>query len=231
MVVYSRVANSSDKPLCMPNVISSPDQAPPKKQPGGRRPTLTKGQIRRAKQRRMRNARHYHEALALAGELGIELGENPGQIPDVMERIFRRVHALWKFAASQVDLLDHTAAPGAKNSLWYRHYDDNGNVIYSPSKWVEMERALREELFEMGSRMTQLNIDTRHVMVEEKQLDLLSRALATAAAAAGLSDEQKRNLGSALRTELAVLEGRVSDEVTARQDPALPNPPAEKKAA
>lgn len=210
----SRVANFRDQTL-LPVQSTSPNR---------RRPSQTKGQIRQAKRRRRRNAKLYHEAVALAGDLGMELGKNPGTIPEVLEKVFRRTHALWAHAASQVDNLSSTANPGTKNSLWALKYDEQGNRIVEPSKWVMLETALREELFEQGARMTQLNLDARRVKIEETQLEMLSRALALAAKRANLSDEQQRDLGSALRTELAIIEGTTSELVPATTTtPAQPD--------
>lgn len=196
-----------------PNAITSPNR---------RRPAMTKGQLSRMKKRRQRNRVLYHEAVALAADLGVETGERVSSIPDILMKVFERTHALWLTIATAVDNLDADAKPGAPNSLWHKALDEQGNWIYSPAKEVQLEQTLREELFDQGVRLSQLNIDSRAVRVEEVKLELLARALDNAVKQVGLPEKQRKELGAALRSELHVLEG------TAEEVPA-PTPAADSR--
>ena len=148
----------------------------------------------------------YHEAVSLAADLGIELAA-PEPVADVMEKVFRRTHALWLHAATEVDRLDPDAPAGKPDSLWTYKFDENGNKIVEPSKWIQMESALRQELFEQAAVATKLNLDEAHVRIEGAKLELLARALSAAVKKADVPEDMQRRIGAALRQELATIEG------------------------
>lgn len=176
-----------------------------------------RGLDRRRKQRELRKA-NMAEALAEAQSVGIALGEHPGTIYDVMEKVFIRTHALFMFTARKVDELDPNAKPTTNrdgDSLWWQSYDRQGNLVISPSKWPALEKTLREELFDQAIRMGALNIDERKVNIQQQILDILSRALSNAAAAAKLPEDQRRALGAALRAELEPFTATEPDSIDA----------------
>jgi hypothetical protein len=111
--------------------------------------------------------------------------------------------------------LDPDVPPGDPKSIWFTHRDEQGNLHWEPSKWIELERALREELFDQGIRMGALKIDERRVRIEEKQMEVLSRALATAVERAGLDEATRRRVGGFLREELAVIDGTATEGAAA----------------
>jgi hypothetical protein len=164
--------------------------------------------IKDVSKRRRRNRMMYHEVIAAAEEVGIELGGSVRSLPDIVMTIFRRTHALWKHAASVVDQLDPDADPGLPDSIWTIRFDENGNRIVELSKWVEYETRLREEVFDQAMRMSHLKIDERMVRVEETQLAILQVAITKALAATqGMNEELRRELGRNLRSELSLIEG------------------------
>lgn len=189
---------------------------------------------RRATKRRQRNRVLYQEVVATAADLGIELGSHITSIPEVVMRVFRRTHALWIHAATEVDRLDADAEPGTRDSLWTLRYDENGNRIVELSKWIQYEQALREELFEQAMQMSHLKLDERMVNIEERTLNLLGHALMAAAEASGLDEGQRRLLGSNLRHQLGLIEGTATEVVAARDldlDERAPVPSAAAAAA
>lgn len=181
------------------------------KRGGHKRQPANINETRKSKRRRARNRLMYQEAISFASELGIELAPSE-PIPDVMEKIFRRTHALWLHAATEVDRLDPDAPAGDQDSIWTYKYDENGNKIVGPSRWIQLENALRSELFEQAAVATKLNLDEAHVRVEAAKLEVLSTALRNAVKAAGVPEELQRKIGAALRSELAIIEGQISDE-------------------
>lgn len=203
-------------PATGPQAIDSPHR---------RKPALTKGQLSRMRKKRKRNSVLYHEAVALAAELGVETGPKITSIPDILMMVFERTHALWLAAATAVDQLDADAAPGEPNSPWYKSLDEQGNWEYQPAKEIELERVLREELFDQGVRLSQLNIDDRAVRVQEIQLEILGAALSKAVARSNLTEDQRRELGGHLREELSLIEGTAKDH-----EPAGPNTGARSRA-
>lgn len=177
-----------------------------KKKGGHKQQVATKSDLKRARKRRMRNRAMYHEAMAMASELDIQLAPST-PVADVLEKVFRRTHALWQYAATIVDQLDPDAPPGQKGSLWVHKFDESGNKLVVPSMWVEYENILRSELFEQAAVAQKLNLDEARVRIEAAQLQVLSTALRNATKKAGVPDEMQRKIGAALREELAVIEG------------------------
>lgn len=170
----------------------------------GRSPALDPQRSRRAANRKKRNSKSYRAAVALANDLEITIAP-PMPIADVMELVYRRTHALWQFAASQADKLDATLPDGKANAIWQIQYDAQGNSLRVPHKWIEYERALREELWEQSTDLQSLNIDERRVRIEEAQMEILGRALTLAAQDAGLDAATQQTLGSHLRQRLTEL--------------------------
>ena len=170
----------------------------------GRQPALEQRRSKRAAARRRKNSKSYRNAVALANDLEISIAPTM-PIADVMELVFRRTHALWQFAAAEADKLDATKKDGTTNAIWQIQYDAQGNPLRVPHKWIEMERTLREELWEQATDLQSLNIDERRVRIEEAQMEILGRALSAAAKDAGLDSETQRALGSHLRQRLQEL--------------------------
>jgi hypothetical protein len=161
--------------------------------------------------RRHRNRVLYMEVVAASAELGIELGPEIKSIPDIVMKVFRRTHALWLHAASEVDRLDSDKRPGEPDSIWTLRYDENGNRIVELSKWVQYEQTLRNELFEQAMAMSHLKLDERLIAVEEATLAILGRALQAAMAKSDVPEDMRKVIGSNLRQELAVIDGSATE--------------------
>jgi hypothetical protein len=150
---------------------------------------------------------YYHDVIEAAGDMGIELGPEINSIPEIVMTVFRRTHALWLHAASEVDRLDPDKTPGLPGSLWTIRYDESGNRIVEQSKWILAEKALREELFDQAMRMSHLKLDERLVAVEEATLSLIAAALATAVSKADIPEDTQRAIGKYFREELQTIDG------------------------
>lgn len=165
---------------------------------------ITRKERMRIERKRKARQMTYKESMLLAEEFGVHVAEDM-PLHEVQLKTFRRIHALWMQAASKVDALDPEATPGEPNSLWFKYYDEHGNTRFEPSKWLQLETNLRQELFDAGIRLGHLDIDARRVLVEEAQLTLLQDALATAAARLGLSEAQRVEFGDHFRQAVVEL--------------------------
>lgn len=192
----------------------------------GRQKALSPQRSKRAMNRKKRNSKSYRAAVALANEFEVSIAP-PMPIADVMELVYRRTHALWQFAASQADQLDATLPDGKPGAIWQIQFDAQGNPLRVPNKWIEYERALREELWEQSTDLTSLDIDERRVRIEEAQMEILGRALTQAAKDTGLDQATQKLLGSNLRKHLAELS---PPPIEGTANP-VPSPAASSKAA
>lgn len=219
LVWWSRIFGATGfhvNPIVMPSrsddkaIREANQQQKQRKRGGHKQEVATKSQIKHARKRRLRNRAMYHEAMAMAQELDIQLAPST-PVADVLEKVFRRTHALWQYAAQQVDMLDPDAKPSTKGSLWVYKFDESGNRLVVPSMWVEYENVLRTELFEQAAVAQKLNLDEARLRIDAAQLAVLSQAIRNAAKKAQLPDEMQRKLGSALREELATIEGTAEE--------------------
>lgn len=179
----------------------------------GRRQPLTLTQTNRQKTRRKRNKVMYAEAMRFAQQLGIELAPHE-PVTEILKKTFARTHALWQHAAAEVDMLDADAPAGKKDSIWTWRWDEQGNKLVEPQKWIKLEAELRTELFQQAAMMQKLNIDEAAVRVEQAKLDVLSQALRSAVKKAGVPEDMQRAIGAALRAELMTIEGTAHDNPT-----------------
>lgn len=167
--------------------------------------------------RRKDRKRLLSQAIALANEHGIEtsFGMTPPNSVRLMEQVATRTHDLLVWVQTETNKIK-------EDDFWVTGFDSDGNRIAEPNKWFQLEAALREELFEMASRMTGHDIDTRRVRIEELQIQNLSQALKLATADIGLSAEQTQALGGALRTRIAQIEGTWEPPVPDKPSAASP---------
>jgi hypothetical protein len=168
-----------------------------KSKKGGMRAMTKREAVKRTERKRA-----LAQAIALANEHGIEtsFGMTPPNTVRLMEQVATRTHDLMVWVQSKVNEIK-------EGDFWVYGFDSDGNRIAEPNKWFQLETALREELFEMASRMTGHDIDVRRVRIEELQIQNLSQALKLATQDIGLSQEQTMKLGSALRTRISQIEG------------------------
>jgi len=75
-----------------------------------------------------------------------------------------------------------------------------------PAAEFEFEIRMMGAVRTLAESIVRLEIDKSAAEVEAAKLDLLGAALAAAAEAAGLNDDQRRKLGSELRTQLQLVE-------------------------
>lgn len=167
----------------------------------------------------MRNREMYAEAMRFAEQLDITLAPDDN-VSNIIIKIIQRTHALWLHAASKTDELNPDLKPGEPGSIFTYRFDEQGNKLIEPSKWVAYEKELRQELFSQVALAQKLNIDEAAVRVEAAKLDLLSRALRNSMKKAQVPDEMQRRIGSALREELIVLEGTAHDDTIETEEAA-----------
>lgn len=188
------------------------DRTVRRKNGGHKRTPPTKLETAKSRKRRMRNREMYAEAMRFAEQLDITLASDDN-VSNIIIKIIQRTHALWLHAASKTDELDPELKPGEPNSIFTYRFDEQGNKLIEPSKWVAYEKELRQELFSQVALAQKLNIDEAAVRVEAAKLDLLSRALRNSMKKAQVPDEMQRRIGSALREELTILEGTAHDTI------------------
>lgn len=129
---------------------------------------------------------------------------------DTMQLLINRCTLLWRAAAAEVDALEPGLAPNQCDNgheLW-ASWDDNSNLVVTANFWVEMEKRLRDELKALTESAQRLGLAERRTRVAEGQLQILGEALKRACDKLGLPPEQQRLLGTELRSELAVIEGK-----------------------
>lgn len=150
---------------------------------------------RAAKHRSFENKKAYGELVRLAAENKLDYPTTPVAAVDVLQELLDRSTGNWRWAAGQLDLV--SAA-----DFWVQKIDAQGNVLVEPNKWYQLERAAASEVERLAGMMAQLGIDERLVKVEEARAVLLISAVREAAREAGISANQVRALGSALRSRL-----------------------------
>lgn len=167
-----------------------------------KRENLPLAQRNRIRARRTKTRKLVAELVeeAKVYEASDNLYRDTTNVLEAMELVLDRAMDLWRIALKQADKL-------TLDEFWVTKVDAQGNRIAEPNKWLQYDAALRSEIFEMAARMQGLNIDERRARVQEAQMELLGRALQQAAANAGLTEEQQRNLGAALRKELEAAVG------------------------
>jgi hypothetical protein len=153
----------------------------------------------RTRRRRARNRRTVSEIRALCEHYEVQAAQI-GDVADVLDECLRRAVGDMRFAAGYVDDLPI-------DDFWVKKVDAHGNILVEPHPWVQLEKLSREEVVEIATRMAGLDIDERRVALQEAQAALLQRALRVAMEAVGLTPEQQKLLGPALRNARAVLEG------------------------
>jgi hypothetical protein len=162
---------------------------------------------RRHADRKRRNAATINELTATAAAHGVNAPRDVGTLPEVLDEVLRRAVAHFRFAAHQVDELpaDHA---------FTESIDANGNKVYKPHWWIQAEQVAREEVADLALRMSGLDIDARRVAIAEAQAALMVRALQTAVESIGLTSEQRKALGPALRAARELLVGEPAPDPT-----------------
>jgi hypothetical protein len=176
-------------------------------------PHTAKKVRRRHADRKRRNAATITELTATAAAHGVSAPRDVGTLPEVLDEVLRRAVGHFRFAAAQVDELpaDHAFTVSK---------DAHGNLVYKPHWWIEAERVAREEVADLALRMSGLDIDARRVAIAEAQAALMVRALQTAVESIGLTSEQRKALGPALRAARELLIGEPQDnDATQARDP------------
>lgn len=191
------------------NGVGGPDGQPPS--PSAHRRSATRSRI-------------FRELIEIAAHQGasIPLGISTA---DALQQCLDRAVALWRFAADQVDHLQLTELPQvpvedpttgevtfqdsylanlptASDPLFEVISNPQGPDVIQPHRYVLMEREARLEIEKLAAMMTQLGIAERVVRVQEAQAVLVVAAVREAAIEAGLSHDQVRALGAALRSRL-----------------------------
>lgn len=160
--------------------------------------------------RRVANKLRAHKEELIARAVPIE------DLPDVdpgeaMQMLINRVTFLLRAAAAESERLKPGLAKNqSKGEMEHEQwisYDEQGNVVVAANYWIERESELRKELFHLTEKAQVLGLSERRTRVQETQMAMLGEALQAACVAAGLSQNTQRRLGSALRTELATIEG------------------------
>jgi len=93
------------------------------------------------------------------------------------------------------------------HELWVS-VDVNGNRIVDFSLWIKRVDSLQDKLFKMVEVAQKLGLTDRLTKAKEAEVALLGEALAAACRRIGMEEDVQRELGSALRKELAVIEGK-----------------------
>lgn len=156
-------------------------------------------------------SRIFRELVHIAAEQGhtIPLGISTA---DALQQCLDRAVALYRFAADQVDNLafadlpegvEHLSElPTNQDPLFEVISNPQGPDVIQPHRYLTMEREARLEVQKLAAMMTQLGIAERVVRVQEAQATLVVAAVREAAIEAGLSHDQVRILGAALRNNL-----------------------------
>lgn len=155
-------------------------------------------------------SRIFRELVHIAAEQGhsIPLGVTTA---DALQECLDRAVALYRFAADQVDNLstdlpegeEHLSnLPTSADPLFEVISNPQGPDVIQPHRYVLMEREARQEVEKLASMMTQLGIAERVVRVQEAQAVLVVAAIREAAIETGLSQDQVRRLGEAIRGRL-----------------------------
>jgi hypothetical protein len=169
---------------------------------GGHRGSPT-NRHRRSKER----SRIFRELVHVAAEQGasIHLGISTA---DALQECLDRAVALLRFASNQIDnlLID---APDDLANLGYEEdplfeviTNPQGPDTLLPHRYLKMEEEARREVEKLAAMMTQLGIAERVVRVEEAKAALIVAAIRESALEAGISHDQVRLLGAALRRRL-----------------------------
>lgn len=164
-----------------------------------------KHERRKRVKRRKRNQRTLQGLRREAESLGVVAPANVGTLPEVLDEVLRRAVGYFRFAASMVDDLD-------PDHMYTESLDAQGNRVYKPHWYIEAERAAREEVADLALRMSGLDIDARRVAIAEAQAVLMTRALQSAIESIGLTADQRKLLGPALRNARAMLTGTSDPE-------------------
>lgn len=157
--------------------------------------------------------RIFRELVHLAAEQGasIQLGvSTAGALQECLDRAV----ALYRFAADQVDRITPpdgsfpdeegnvvalSDLPVADDPLFEVTPNPQGPDLITRHRYFLMEQEARLEIEKLASMMTTLGIAERVVRVEEAKAALLIAAVREAAMDIGLSHDQVRDLGAALR--------------------------------
>jgi hypothetical protein len=163
--------------------------------------------------------RSLQQAIELAkdAELNLNRPRRPVSTTEIMDELTLRVHDLWLWVQNHTNEINEP-------DFWIKGRDYNGNIYVEPEKWFQLERSLREELFEMTRQMTALDIDERRIRVEELQLSVLGRALQAALRDANVDAQTQKVIGARLRQHIAAIEGSITVEPNPDGPPAPPAP-------
>lgn len=150
----------------------------------------------------------FRELVHMAAEQGaaIELGvSTAGALQECLDRAV----ALYRFAADQVDRITPPDGvwegqsladlPVSDDPLFEVMPNPQGPDLVTRHRYFLMEQEARLEIEKLASMMTTLGIAERVVRVEEAKAALLIAAVREAAMDIGLTHDQVRDLGAALR--------------------------------
>ena len=155
--------------------------------------------------RREARSRIFRELVHIAAEQGasISLGVSTA---DALQECLDRAVALLRFATDQVDQLTAdvpddvlSSLPVQDDPLFEVIKNPQGPDLIQPHRYILMEKEARMEVEKLAAMMTQLGIAERVVRVREAEAALLVAAVRDAAVDAGLTHDQVRALGEALR--------------------------------
>jgi hypothetical protein len=124
-----------------------------------------------------------------------------------LQECLDRAVSLWRFADQQLDALTITSADADPDAPFEGFFEElpgaGGSVRVVPNRWYTLALDARRDVERLAGMMTQLGIAERHVRVEEARAVLVIAAIKDAAIEVGLTNDQVRNLGAALRSKLS----------------------------
>ena len=174
-----------------------------------------RGTTTRTSRKRAARQRAFRELLEHASGAGINISLGISTA-DALQECLDRAVALFRFAASKVDELP-------EDDIFEIQVGPNGATSIVPNRWRIFEDAARAEIERLAATMTGLGIAERKVRIEEAQAALLVASIRDAAVEAGISHDQVRLLGEALRRRVEkpidVAPSPASSGVGASQNP------------
>lgn len=181
-----------------------------------RKKTVNRSTSRKSRER----SQVFRQLLEIADAQGIYVrtGVSTG---DALQRCLDRAVALWEFAATQTDNVAMDSDPTSDDEgggFFEILLGPGGASEWVPNKWYRVEREARLDIERLAGMMTQLGIAERHVRIQEAQAALFVASVREAAIQAGISPQQVRLLGEALRDRVAgAIAEAPAQEVTTAQ--------------
>jgi hypothetical protein len=137
-----------------------------------------------------------------------------------LQEALDRAVQLWRFADSQLDLVDMEIDEETGEALGFFEElpGPGGSVVVQPNRWYELAMTARRDVEKLAGMMTQLGIAERHVKVEEARAVLVIAAIKEAAMEAGLDNDTIKLLGEKLRSKLDEAHSDSPDRHTSRKE-------------